>query len=357
MVSHLSRSTRRSVLAGSAAAGALALLPRPLLGAASRLPVEGELPLFAGATGWINSPPLTPAAVRGKVVLVDFWALTCINWLRTLPYVRAWAAKYKDQGLVVVGVHAPEFAFEKNIDDVRRSVRDMRIDYPVAVDSDHAVWRAFGNRYWPALSLVDAQGRMRFHHFGEGAYEESERVIQLLLAEAGAGGGDQGLVAVEGHGIEAAADWPNLKSPENYLGHDRTERFLPIGGLREEPNVYRAITMLPPDHWSLGGAWTVGLEFAVLDEAGGGIAYRFHARDLHLVMAPSMPDRPVRFRVTLDGAPPGENRGADIDAEGQGTAPVGRLYQLVRQSGRIADRAFEIEFLDRGIRAYAFTFG
>jgi thiol-disulfide isomerase/thioredoxin len=326
--------------------------------AAAQLPVEGELPSFGGATEWLNSPPLTAAELRGKVVVVNFWTFTCINWLRSLPYVRAWAEKYKDQGLVVIGVHAPEFGFEKNLDDVRRSARDMRVDYPVVVDNDHAVWRAFRNRYWPALYFVDAQGRIRHHQFGEGEYEQSERVIQKLLAEAGAGRGDQGLVPVDARGSEAAADWRNLKSPENYLGYARTEKFVSGGGIREDtPNLYRGMASPPLNGWSLAGVWAVGREFAALNETSGRIAYRFHARDLHLVMAPSLPGRPVRFRVTLDGAPSGDNRGADVDAEGWGSVQEGRLYQLIRQSGAIADRTFEIEFLDRGIRVYAFTFG
>ncbi len=358
MISISSRPTRRRVLAASAAAaGAVAMLPVPSLGAA-QLPLEGEMPSFGGATEWLNSPPLTAAALRGKVVLVNFWTFTCINWLRSLPYVWAWAEKYKDQGLVVIGVHAPEFGFEKNLDDVRRSARDMRVDYPIVVDNDHAVWRAFGNHYWPALYFVDEEGRIRHHQFGEGEYEQSERVIQELLAEAGAGRGDQGLVRVDARGSEAAADWRNLKSPENYLGYARTENFLSSGGIREDAaNLYRGTASLPPNGWSLTGLWTVGREFAVLDESSGRITCRFHARDLHLVMAPSVPGRPARFRVTLDGSPLGDSRGADVQAEGWGSLQEGRLYQLIRQSGAIADRTFEIEFLDRGVRAYAFTFG
>jgi len=357
MPSISSRPTRRSVLAASVAAGAVAMLPIPSL-AAAQLPVEGELPSFGGATGWLNSPPLTAAELRGKVVLVNFWTLTCINWLRSLPYVRAWAEKYKDKGLVVIGVHSPEFAFEKSIDDVRRSAKDMQVTYPVAVDSDHSVWRAFNNRYWPALYFVDAQGRIRHHQFGEGEYDQSERVIQQLLAEAGRTGVDQGLVSVAGRGPEAAADWTNLKTPENYLGYARTENFVSAGGIREDtPNLYRGVASPPLNRWSLTGVWTVGPEFAALNDTAGRITYRFHARDLHLVMAASMPDRPVRFRVTLDGAPPGDNRGADVDADGWGSVQEGRLYQLIRQSGAIADRTFEIEFVNRGVRAYAATFG
>jgi thiol-disulfide isomerase/thioredoxin len=356
--------TRRTLL-GAASIGAIGMLvaaaardSQSMTAAAVQLRVEGELPSFGGASGWLNSPPLSGADLRGKVVVVNFWTFTCINWLRQLPYVRAWAAKYRDQGLVVVGVHAPEFKFENNLDDVRRSARDLRIDYPVAVDNDHAVWRAFRNRYWPALYFVDAEGRIRHHKFGEGEYEESERVIQQLLAEAGAGRGGQGLVAVDARGSEAPADWPNLRSPENYLGHARTENFAPSGGIREDrPGLYRGTTALPLNGWSLTGVWTVGHEFAALNEGPGRIAYRFHARDLHLVMAPSVPGQQVRFRVTLDGAPPGDNRGADVDGEGWGSLGQGRLYQLIRQPGAIANRTFEIEFLDPGVCAYAFTFG
>jgi thiol-disulfide isomerase/thioredoxin len=330
----------------------------PMTTAAAQLPVEGNLPSFGGVTEWLNSPPLAAAELRGKVVVVNFWTLTCINWLRSLPYVRAWAEKYKDQGLVVIGVHAPEFAFEKNLEDVRRAARDMRVYYPIAVDNNHAVWGAFRNRYWPALYFIDAQGRIRGHQFGEGEYERSERIIQQLLAETGVSRGDQGLVAVDARGSEAAADLPNLKSPENYLGYARTEHFLSGGGIREDiSNLYRGGASLPLNGWSLAGVWTVGSEFAALDESSGRITYRFHARDLHLVMASSVPERPARFRVTLDGAPPGDDRGGDVDAEGWGNVREGRLYQLIRQSRAIAERTFEIEFLDRGVRAYAFTFG
>jgi thiol-disulfide isomerase/thioredoxin len=356
--------TRRALL-GAVSVGVIATLvaasardKQSMTAAAAQLGVEGELPSFGSVTGWLNSPPLSAADLRGKVVVVNFWTFTCINWLRQLPYVRAWATKYRDQGLVIVGVHAPEFEFEKDLDDVRRSARDLRIDYPVAVDNDHAVWRAFRNRYWPALYFVDAEGRIRHHKFGEGDYDESERVIQQLLSEAGAGRGGQGLVAVDARGSEAPADWRNLRSPENYLGHARTENFAPSGGIREDrPGLYRGTTSLPLNGWSLTGVWTVGHEFAALNEGPGRVAYRFHARDLHLVMASSMPGQQVRFRVTLDGAPPGDNRGADVDGEGWGSLGQGRLYQLIRQSGAIANRTFEIEFLDAGVRAYAFTFG
>src|SRR5215212_9979753 len=264
--------------------------------AAFRLPDEGELPSLGGATGWINSPPLTGAGLRGKVVAVDFWTYSCINWLRSLPYVRAWAAKYRDAGLVVIGVHAPEFEFEKDVSNVRRAATEMRVDYPIAIDSDHAIWRAFENEYWPALYLVDAEGRVRHHRFGEGQYEQSERVIQRLLAEAGAAGVDHGLVAVHPRGTEADADWASLRSPETYVGHERTENFASPGGLvPDEHRTYVAPEPLALNHWALAGDWTVGRQAATLNRAGGRIVHRFHARDLHLVMGPTSPGVPLRF--------------------------------------------------------------
>jgi thiol-disulfide isomerase/thioredoxin len=329
----------------------------PMPTAAAQLPVEGALPSFDGAITWLNSPPLTPDALRGKVVVVNFWTLTCINWLRTLPYVRAWAAKYKDQGLVVIGVHTPEFTFEQDIDNVRRAAQAMNVGYPIAVDSRYAIWRAFNNEYWPALYFVDAQGRIRHHQFGEGDYEQSEKIIQQLLAEAGPGAIGREPAPIQARGAEVAADWASLQSPESYIGYARSENFASPGGIREDtPNLYRSGS-LPLNGWSLAGVWTVGGEFAASNETSGRITYRFHARDLHLVMAPSTPGRPVRFRVRLDGAAPGADHGVDVDAEGQGSMQEGRLYQLIRQTGAIADRTFEIEFLDPGVRAYVFTFG
>ena len=246
------------------------------------------MPSLGGATGWLNSQPLTTAGLRGKVVLIDFWTYTCINWLRTLPYVRAWAEKYQNQGLVVIGVHSPEFAFEKNLDNVRRSARDMRVNYPIAIDSDHAIWRAFKNEYWPALYFVDAQGRIRHHYFGEGDYEQSEKIIKQLLAGAGSGGIGPELVSVAGRGAEAAADWGSLKSPENYLGYERTENFAsPGGAVLDKRRVYASPAQLRLNHWALSGEWTVGKQVTVLNKANGRIAYRFHARDLHLVMGPA----------------------------------------------------------------------
>jgi len=333
-------------------------VPAGLHTASLRLPVEGQLPDFDGATGWLNSPPLTPAGLRGKVVLVNFWTYTCINWLRQLPYVRAWAARYSGQGLVVLGVHTPEFPFEHNADNVGPSVQEMEIDYPVAIDNNYAVWRAFDNHYWPALYFADGQGRIRHHHYGEGEYGQSEMVIQQLLAEAGSAGAGDDLVFVESRGAEAPADWDTLRSPENYTGYERTENLAsPGGAVPGTPHVYTAPAELSLNHWALSGAWTVEEQAATLNQAGGQIAYRFHARDLHLVMGSAAPGTPIRFRALIDGQPPGAAHGADTDEAGHGTVTQPRLYQLIRQSGHIADHTFEITFLDSGAQAYAFTFG
>ncbi len=322
------------------------------------LPVEGEMPSLASATEWLNSEPLTPAGLRGKVVLIDFWTYTCINWIRTLPYVRAWADKYRDQGLVVIGVHAPEFPFEKDGDNVRRAVKEMGVGYPVAIDNDHAIWRAFNNQYWPALYFVDARGRIRHHQFGEGAYEQSERIIQQLLAEAGQPGRGHDLLVVDAGGVEAAADWGSLGSPENYLGYERTENFSSPSGARPDARrPYTAPTRLRLNQWALSGEWTVGRGAVMLHEANGRIVYRFHARDIHLVMGPATRGPSVRFRVLIDGQPPGAAHGIDVDEQGNGTVTEQRLYQLIRQPMPIADRLFEIEFLDPGVEAFAFTFG
>jgi thiol-disulfide isomerase/thioredoxin len=321
-------------------------------------PIGAELASLDSATEWLNSPPLTAAGLRGKVVLVDFWTYTCINWLRSLPYVRAWAEKYKDQGLVVIGVHTPEFGFEKNLANVRREAKDIGVSYPIAVDNDYTIWRAFNNNYWPALYFVDAEGRVRHHQFGEGDYEQSERVIQELLAEAGGRGIGRELVAVEGRGTEAAADWGSLKSPENYVGYERTENFASPGGLvRDQRQVYAAPVRLRLNHWALSGDWTVGKQATGLDQPGGRMVYRFHARDLHLVMGPAKPGTSVRFRLTIDGQPPGAAHGLDVDDQGYGRVTEQRLYQLIRQPKPIEDRLFEIEFLDPGVEAFAFTFG
>ena len=328
------------------------------MSAPAQLPDRGRVPSLGGATAWLNSEPLSADSLRGKVVLVQFCTYTCINWLRTLPYVRAWAERYAGQGLAVVGVHTPEFEFEKDLGNVRRALKEMRVVYPVALDNDYAIWRAFENRYWPALYVVDARGRVRHQHFGEGEYEQSERVIQQLLAEAGVGGVGRGLVSVEARGIEVAADWDSLKSPESYLGHERAENFAsPGGAMPDERRVYSAPAPLRLNQWALAGDWTVGKVAAVLNTAGGRLAYRFHARDLHLVMGPSSRGTSVRFRVSLDGQPAGAAHGTDVDERGHGTATEQRLYQLIRQPKPIAERRFEIEFLDPGAEALAFTFG
>ena len=324
----------------------------------AELPIEGDFPSLANATGWLNSQPLKREELRGKVVLVQFWTYTCINWLRTEPYVRAWSEKYKDKGLVVIGVHTPEFEFEKNVDNVRREAKAMRIDYPIAIDSDYGIWRAFNNQYWPALYLIDAKGQIRHHQFGEGEYERSERIIQQLLAEAGASGIDRELVKVDGKGAEAAPDWSSLKSPENYLGYERTENFgSPGRAVRDKSSVYAIPARLDLNQWALSGEWTVAKNAIALNKAAGRIDYRFHARDLHLVMGPAVPGTSVRFRVLVDGQPPGASHGIDVDDAGNGAVTEQRLYQLIRQPGPIADKQFEIEFLDPGVEAFVFTFG
>jgi len=334
------------------------LMPAGLHTTSAQLPVEGRLPSFGGATGWLNSPPLTTDGLRGKVVLVNFWTYTCVNWLRQLPYVRAWAAKYADHGLVVIGVHTPEFSFEHNLDNVRRAVQDMEVAYPVAIDNAYAVWSAFDNHYWPALYFVDAEGRIRHHHFGEGEYQQSEMVIQQLLAEAGSADAGHDLVSVEAPGVEAPADWETLRSPENYTGYGRTEGFASPGGAEpDKPHPYTVPARLSLNDWALAGDWTVQEEAATSNTASGQIACRFQARDLNLVMGPAAPGTPVRFRVLIDGQAPGANHGTDVDEHGAGTLTEQRLYQLVRQHGPVTERTFEITFLDPGAAAYSFTFG
>jgi thiol-disulfide isomerase/thioredoxin len=320
--------------------------------------MEGEFPSLGGATAWLNSPPLTADSLRGKVVLIDFWTYTCINWLRTLPYVRAWAEKYQDHGLVVIGVHSPEFSFEHDLENVRRAAHDMRVSYPIAIDNDFAIWQAFTNHFWPALYLVDAQGHLRYHHFGEGAYELSEMILQHLLVEAGISGFDQELVTVDAQGAEAAADWDSLRSPETYVGDALTEHFASPGGtILEKRHLYAAPERLMLNHWALAGEWTVGREATTLNQANGRITYRFHARDLHLVMGPAARRTSVRFRVFLDGRPPDDAHGVDVDEQGNGMVSDQRMYQLIRQPRHIVDRQFEIEFLDAGVEAFVFTFG
>ena len=340
------------------AAMALATARFGLLGTAEAGDGEPrQLAAIGRASEWLNSPRLTPASLAGKVVAVDFCTYTCINWLRTLPYVRAWAQKYRP-GLVVIGVHTPEFPFERNLDNVRRAVQQMQIDFPIVIDNDYAIWRAFDNAYWPALYLVDPRGRVRQHQFGEGEYERSEAAIQRLLSESGAGGVGTGTVSVAGTGFEAAADWTNLKSPETYVGYERAQNFASREAAEfDRRRAYSAPSRLALNHWSLAGDWTIGAQATVLNKAPGQIAYRFHSRDVHLVMGPSHPGSPVRFRVTLDGQPPGAAHGLDVDEGGNGTAAGQRLYQLVRQPAPIADRTLAIEFLDAGVEAFSFTFG
>ena len=316
-----------------------------------------HLAAFRNATAWLNSPPLSATTLAGKVVLVQFGTYSCINWLRTLPYVRAWAQKYR-QGLVVVGVHTPEFAFEKKLENVRRAAEQMKLDFPIAVDNDHAIWRAFNNRYWPALYLIDARGALRRHHFGEGEYEQSEIAIQKLLAATGATAYDPGVVSVRAAGFELPADWQNLKSPEIYLGHDRTEHFSSPGGAAlGRPRVYAPPPRLDLNRWALAGEWTMANQATVLNRSDGRIVCRFHARDVHLVMGPPQQESAVRFRVSIDGQPLGPAGGLDVDESGSGTVREQRLYQLIRQPGPIVDRTFEIHFLDAGVEAFAFTFG
>jgi thiol-disulfide isomerase/thioredoxin len=357
---------RRRIVAGSlmaiGSAGGLmtdlAHAQKDKLPTPARLSISGELPSLGGATGWLNTPALTAAGLRGKVVLIDVWTYTCINWLRTLPYIRAWAAKYKEAGLVVIGVHSPEFEFEKNVDNIRSAVTAMKIGYPVAIDSNFAIWRALRNQYWPALYLVDAQGRIRFRHHGEGEYAQSEAAIQQLLSEAGVGGLDGKAVSVEASGAEVAADWDNLRSPETYVGYEQTQNFASRGGaVRDKRQVYVTPARLGLNQWALSGEWTMKKGLAALNAPNGRIAYRFHARDLHLVMGPPAPGAVVRFRVFIDGQPARADRGSDVDEGGNGKLAEQRLYQLIRQKSPIQERLFEIEFLDPGAEAYCFTFG
>ncbi|CUX66112.1 cytochrome c biogenesis protein DipZ [Agrobacterium genomosp. 13] len=336
---------------------AMMMQGKPSASTAEQLPVEGTAPSLAGAVEWLNSQPLSMEQLKGKVVLVDFWTYSCINCLRSIPYVRAWAEKYRDQGLVVIGVHAPEFAFEKRIDNVKKAIADLGIVYPVAVDNDYAIWRAFSNQYWPAHYFIDAKGQVRYHHFGEGEYDRSERVIQQLLAEAGKTDVGSDIVAVTASGTQAASDTADVQSPETYVGYERAQNFISAGGIvNDQAHAY--VEEKPRrNEWGLTGNWTVGAEHAALNDSGGGIYYRFRARDLHLVLGPGADGKPVRFQVTIDGKPPREDHGMDVDPDGNGTITEQRLYQLVRQSGPVEDHTFEIRFLDAGPEAYAFTFG
>jgi hypothetical protein len=321
------------------------------------LPVLGRLPGFKGATGWLNTDPIQAADLHGKVVLVDFWTYTCINWLRTRGYVREWAARYADHGLVVIGVHTPEFPFEAEADNVRREVAAMGVRYPVAIDSNYGVWRAFTNHYWPAVYIADAQGRIRHTQFGEGGYEECERIIQQLLREAGADGVPDGLVSVADEGLEAQADWPNVQSPETYLGYEQGQNFASPDIAFGRPQHHRVPDVLKLNQWALSGNWTVQPGSSRLDDGEGSIAFRFHARDVNVVLSPPAGGRAVPFQVRLDGAVPHDAYGSDVDAEGRGAVGEPRLYQLIRRTGAITDSTFEIRLLEAGVEAWVFTFG
>jgi cytochrome c biogenesis protein CcdA/thiol-disulfide isomerase/thioredoxin len=326
-------------------------------GQGEELPVEDLVPSLSGAQDWLNSKPLTLDELKGKVVLVDFWTYSCINCLRSIPYVRAWAEKYRDHGLVVIGVHAPEFAFERNIENVKNAVTTLKIGYPVAIDNDYKIWRAFENEYWPAHYFIDAKGKVRHHHFGEGEYAESERIIQKLLADAGDQRVPADVVAVNASGAEAASAKADVESPETYLGYNRIDHFVSPGGVVQDTGHVYLAGSPQLNEWSLAGNWTIGNERALLNEKDGSIVYRFHARDLHLVLGPAADGNPVRFKVTIDGNPPGASHGVDVDSEGKGIVTAQRLYPLVRDPGPIVDHSFEIRFLDSGVQAYAFTFG
>jgi hypothetical protein len=332
-------------------------LAHRLAGEALTLPVEGRLARFDGATAWLNSEPLIPEALRGRVVLVDFWTYTCVNWLRTAPYVRAWDGKYRQRGLTVVGAHTPEFGFEHDLDNVRANVKRLDVQFPVAVDNDYGVWQAFANHYWPAIYLADAEGRIRYHHFGEGEYAATEMAIQALLIEAGVEGIDQDLVMVDPKGIEVAADWRTLRSPETYVGYGQASGFaqedVAAFGSR---NTY-SIVALRLNEWCLSGDWTVARHAGILEAPGGRIAFRFQARDANLVMGPPSKGSSIPFRVLLDGKPPTGSTGEDVDPDGRGTLDAQRTYQLIRQSGDIHERTIEIEFDGAGAEAYCFTFG
>ena len=353
---------RVGVSIAAAVAGALccAAVAIPLAGAQDAQSIVGSSPLYSlsEANGWINSKPLTAKELKGKVVLVDFWDYSCINCIRAAPYVRAWAEKYKDSGLVVIGVHTPEFDFEKQMANVQKAVQKFDITYPVALDSEYKIWNAFHNQYWPAEYFIDAKGKVRYEHFGEGNYDGSERWIQELLKEANAMPMPASAVSVQGQDVQAAADTKDVRSPETYIGYARAEHFASMGGIkRDEEKTYTEPRLPGLNEWAFAGSWIDHAQVAVLKSAGGKIVFRFHARDLHLVLGPGADGKPVRFRVTIDGQAPGENHGVDTDAEGNGVVNAYRLYQLVRQKGAIADHIFTIEFLDPGVQAYSFTFG
>ena len=339
-------------------AGLVRSLAHRLAGDDATLPVEGRLPSFDGATGWLNSEPLRPEDLRGRVVLVDVWTYTCVNWLRTLPYVRAWAAKYAEGGLTVIGVHTPEFGFERDVENIVAAARDFGVTYPVAVDSEYGVWRALDNHFWPALYLADGDGRIRFHHFGEGEYAATEMAIQRLLLEGGAAEVDEDLVMVEPHGLEVAADWRTLRSPETYLGYRQATGFAQADvATFDEPRSYAAPDRLPLNHWGLAGDWTFAGHASVSSGPGSRVAFAFHARDVNLVMGPLPKDRSIPFHVRLDGEPVDAAHGTDVDEGGLGVLDRQRTYQLVRQPGPIVDRVVEVEFDAGGAGIYCFTFG
>jgi thiol-disulfide isomerase/thioredoxin len=344
-------------LALAAALAAPAIAAGPASGSDTSLPIEGTLPSLAGASGWLNSKPLTPGSLRGKVVLVDFWTYSCINCLRALPYVKAWAQKYKDHGLVVIGVHTPEFAFEKVPANVAAAVKRLGVGYPVALDSDYAIWRAFNNQYWPAEYFVDAQGRIRHHYYGEGGYAEDEDVIRRLLADAGYRNLPGGYVQPAARGVQAKASGDRMRSPETYVGYGRADDFAGGRLAGDRAFDYRVPSRLEANEWALGGRWTVHASYAVSKQANGQVSFRFRGRDLNLVLGPGADGKPVRFRATLDGKAPGADHGADTDAQGFGTVGAQRLYQLVRQRDGDGARTFTITFLEPGVQAYAFTFG
>ena len=349
-----------SVVAAGAAMLSSMAVSTLLAGAQEPPSIVGSSPLYglSGATGWINSKPLTAKQLKGKVVLVDFWDYSCINCIRAIPYIRAWVEKYKDSGLVVIGVHTPEFDFAKQLPNVQKAVQKFGINYPVAVDSDYAIWNAFHNEYWPAHYFIDARGKVRYEHFGEGNYDQSERWIQELLKEANAKAMPASTVSIEGQGIQAAADMNDVRSPETHIGYARAEHFASPGGLKQDVgHLYVEPADPRLNEWGLAGTWVDHEHVAVLKSAGGKILFRFHARDLHLVLGPSADGKPVRFRVTIDGQAPGENHGMDTDAQGNGVVTAYRLYQLVRQKGAIADHIFTIEFEGPGVQAFSFTFG
>ena len=341
-----------------AAAMAFAATSVPMFGSSRRLPVEGDLPDLHGATAWLNSDPLTRKALRGQVVLFDICTYSCINWRRSLPYVRAWNERYKEHGLVVIGVHSPEFAFEHDVENVKQALDGMKVSYPMAIDNDYAIWNALSNQFWPALYLADAKGHIRYHKFGEGDYEQSEAVIQQLLNDAGAHNLGTGLTTVTPTGPEVVADWADLRSEENYLGYERTQNFTSPGGMgTNKLRDYGAPRELKLNHWTLTGGWVAEKQAVRLNAPTGSIIYRFHARDLHLVMGPETRGTAIRFRVLIDGQAPGPVHGSDADEGGEGVVASPRMYHLIRQSGPIIDRTFQIEFLSSGLKAYSFTFG